>query len=81
MVNDKITIKGPAWQDSTQKLSKISRVLPKLNHNLIMLNQTPKMTLTHDKELFKIKPVNVRQEKESLYDDVLNQRMISNDLK
>ena len=46
-----------------------------------MLNQTPKMTLTHDKELFKIKPVNVRQEKESLYDDVLNQRMISNDLK
>ena len=76
-----MTLKGIAGPDPAQRISKISRVLPKLNHNHITLVSTPKITIGHDKELFKIRPANVKQEKESLYDDVLNQRMISNNLK
>ena len=76
-----MTLKGLSGPDSAQRISKISRVLPKLNHNHLALNSNPKITIGNDKELFKIRPANVKQEKESLYDDVLNQRMISNNLK
>ena len=70
-----------AWQDSSLKISKNGRVLPKLIHNHMQLTQTPKQGPKYDKELLKIRASNVRQERESLYDDVLNQKMITNDLK
>ena len=71
-------VKGASMPGPTKQKYKQLPALKKLNHaalhNLITVTHTPKKRAgtVLDQGINKLRPINVKQERESLYDDVMN---------